>query len=150
MDNKKILIKKLGDKDLLLLQELIIVFKLVFEMGDHAAAKESYLKKFLGKPGFVAIVIIHENKIAGGLTAYELPMYYSEYSEMYLYDIGVKPEFQRKGFGKKLIFALKEYCKKNKIREFFVEANEEDKYAVDFYRLAGGKPERVIHFNFPV
>ena len=84
----------------------------------------------------------------GGLTAYELPLYYSEYSEIFIYDVAIKPDFQRKRFGTMLLSALKQYCRDNGIKEFFVEASEEDKYAVHFYQSAGGTAEKVIQFNF--
>ena len=92
----------------------------------------------------------YENEIAGGLTAYELPMYYSNHSEILLYDLAVKAEYQRMGFGKRLIHALKEYCIRNGINEFFVLAHEEDEHALEFYRSTGGKSEKVINFIYDV
>jgi aminoglycoside 3-N-acetyltransferase I len=148
MSKKVIHIKKLGNKDLLLFQKLILLFSNVFEMDNNASAKKSYLKSLLSNTAFIALVIFHEDEIVGGLTAYELPLYYAEYSEIYIYDVAIKRQFQRMGFGNKLLSSLKKYCRKNTIKEFFVEAHEEDKHSVSFYHSAGGKAEKVIHFNF--
>jgi aminoglycoside 3-N-acetyltransferase I len=141
-------IKRLGNQDVLILQKLIRLFQEVFEMGNPEVPGEFYLKSLLEKPGFIAFVAIRENEIAGGLTAYELPMYYAEYSEVFIYDVAVKSEFQRKGFGKELLLSLEKYCRQNGIREMFVESHEEDGHALDFYHSTGGRPEKVVQFNY--
>jgi len=141
-------IKRLGKKDLALFKELICVFQAVFEMENAVRPDESYLQNVLNKRDFIALAVIHKNEVIGGLTAYELQMIYGEYSELFIYDLGIKAEFQRKGLGKKLISAVKEYCKQNEIKEFFVPVNEEDKHALDFYRSTGGRAEKVVHFNY--
>jgi aminoglycoside 3-N-acetyltransferase I len=121
---------------------------MVFEEAEPVISNETNLVKLLSKNNFIAIVVFSENEVVGGLTAYELPMYYSENSEIFLYDFAVKPEFQRIGIGKRLIHSLKDYCKKNGIKEFFVLAHEEDEHAVEFYHSTGGKSEKVINFIY--
>ena len=86
--------------------------------------------------------------VTGGLTAYILPKYYSDSSEVLLYDLAVKPENQRMGIGKKLIQTLKEYCSSKGIQEFFVMAHEEDGHAIEFYRSTGGTGENVVNFLY--
>jgi aminoglycoside 3-N-acetyltransferase I len=148
LNNEAIQIKRLTKEDVLIFQKLIKLFNEVFEMRNTVSVNEDYLKELLKKNEFIAFTIIHENEIIGGLTAYELLMYYSEASEVFIYDIAVKPGFQRKGLGKKLLSALKEYCNQNGKKEIFVAANEEDKHALEFYRSTRGKAERVIHFSY--
>ena len=106
--------------------------------------------KLLSNTNFIAIAAFRENEIVGGLTAYELSMYYSDNSEIFLYDLAVKPEYQRMGIGKRLIHHLREYCVKNGIDEFFVLAHAEDEHAVEFYRSTGGKSEKVVNFLYNV
>ncbi|MBC7863065.1 MAG: GNAT family N-acetyltransferase [Bacteroidia bacterium] len=139
---------KLGKEDAQTFVKLILLFNEVFETGKTTVPAESYLKALLQKPGFIVLVVKHKNEIAGGLTAFELPMYDAERSEIFIYDVGIKKEFQRQGFGKKLIEELKNYCKESGIKEFFVPAHEEDEHALDFYKSCGGKGEKVVHFNF--
>ena len=40
-----------------------------------------------------------DNVVVGGLTAHVLPSAYSASAEVYIYDLGVKAEMQRKGIG---------------------------------------------------
>jgi aminoglycoside 3-N-acetyltransferase I len=82
------------------------------------------------------------------LTAYELAGYYSETSEIFIYDIAVNPAFQQKGLGKQLLLSLKEYATQKNISAIFVDANEEDEHALDFYHATGGKAEKVIQFTY--
>ena len=148
--NEAVQIKRLTTEDILIFKKLIHLFREVFEMKTPGIIKESYLKNLLEKQEFIAYAIIYENEVIGGLTAYELPMYYSGYSEVFIYDIAIQPEFQRKGLGKKLLLTLKEYCRQNGIKEIFVAANEEDKHALNFYKSIGGNAESVVHFNYAI
>jgi aminoglycoside 3-N-acetyltransferase I len=140
-------IKQLTKEDLSAFNSLIDMFNLVFE-EEPKIRTEAHLLKLLGRNDFIAIAAISENEVVGGLTAYELPMVYSDYSEIFLYDLAVKAEYQRMGIGKKLLQSLKEYCIKNEIIEFFVLAHEEDEHAIEFYRATGGKSEKVINFLY--
>jgi len=140
-------IKQLTKEDLPLFKSLINLFNAVFE-EEPAIGNDSHLLKLLHNNGFVAITAISENEVVGGLTAYELPMVHSDHSEIFLYDMAVHAEYQRMGIGKNLIQALKEYCNKNGIKEFFVMAHEEDEHAIEFYRSTGGKSEKVVNFLY--
>jgi aminoglycoside 3-N-acetyltransferase I len=75
-------------------------------------------------------------------------MYYADRSEIFLYDLAVKPDYQRMGVGKELIRSLKEECSRNGIKEFFVMAHEEDEHAIEFYRSTGGTSEKVVNFLY--
>ncbi len=130
-------------------KELVQILNEVFEEPKKVAS-EVQLTKLLNKSDFHVIVAIKDDKVIGGLTAYELERYYNDKSELYIYDIGVKAEFQNQGIGKKLIDYLKAYSKKNGIEGIFVEAHSEDEQAVKFYESTFGKSEKVDHFNFEI
>lgn len=140
-------IKQLTKEDLLTFKSLINLFNTVFE-EDAVMGSDAHLLKLLNNKYFIALAAISENKVMGGLTAYELPMLYSDRSEILLYDMAVKTEYQRMGIGKGLIQSLKGYCVKNRIKEFFVMAHEEDGHAIEFYRSTGGKNEKVVNFIY--
>ncbi len=140
-------IKHLTKEDLSKFTSLINLFNMVFEEESKIGSEANSLK-LLNSKYFIALVALTENKVVGGLTAYELPMYYSNSSEIFLYDLAVKPEYQRTGIGKGLLQSLKEYCLKNGIKEFFVMAHEEDEHAIEFYRATGGRGERVVNFLY--
>ena len=124
------------------------MFNVVFEEENPTVGSEANSLRLLDDNRFIAIVALAAKEVVGGLTAYELPKYYSDSSEIFLYDLAVQPEYQRMGIGKGLLQSLKEYCFKNGIKEFFVMAHEEDAHAVEFYRATGGKSEKVVNFIY--
>ena len=150
LNTKAFEIKRLTKEDLSTFNLLINMFSMVFEEGESDVRNDANSLRLLGSNNFIAIAAISENEVVAGLTAYELPMYYSEYSEIFLYDLAVKPEYQRIGIGKRLLQSLKEYCIKNGIKEFFVLAHEQDEHAIEFYRSTGGKSEKVVNFLYGV
>lgn len=147
-NSQELEVKRLTKEDLPAFKQLVHMFNIVFEEAVLAISSETNLVKLLSRNNFIAIVAISKNEVVGGLTAYELPMYYSDEPEIFLYDLAVKPEFQRIGIGKRLIQQLKDHCSRNGIKEFFVLAHEEDEHAIEFYRSTGGKSERVINFIY--
>ena len=149
VNTKSFQFKRLVTSDLTTFKSLIEIFNTVFE-EEQDTGSDAHLLKLLENNGFIAIAAISENEVVGGLTAYELPTIYSDASEVILYDMAVKAEYQRMGIGKELIQSLKEYCVINNIEMFFVMALEEDIHAVEFYRATGGKSEKVVNFLYTV
>ncbi|UII77454.1 GNAT family N-acetyltransferase [Flagellimonas sp. HMM57] len=145
----KIQIIRLSKTDLLLFKKLVTLFNEVFE-ENSTIASDAHLQKLIAKPEFYAVVAITNDILLGGLTAYELQSYYNDKSELYIYDIAIKSEFQNKGIGKQLIQHLKELGSENSISTIFVDAHSEDKQAVAFYGSVFGEREKVDHFNFEI
>jgi aminoglycoside 3-N-acetyltransferase I len=143
-------IKKLSQPDLDKFKELIKVFEVVFEMKNFQMPEENHLQQLLEKDGFFVFVAFSERKVIGGLTSYTLEQYYSKSPLVYIYDLAVKTEFQRQGIGKRLMSALTDYCREIGIEEVFVQADEEDVHAIEFYHSTGGIAEKVVHFNYPL
>lgn len=146
---EEVQILKLHQNDLKHFIQLVELFNEVFE-EYHAIASEKQLKKLLTKTDFLAVVAVQNDQVVGGLTAYEMERYYSDSSELYLYDIAVKTQFHNQGIGKALMNYLKEYAIKNNIETIFVEAHSEDKPAVKFYESVIGQSEKVDHFNWEI
>lgn len=146
---KNLEIKQLKQSDTDTFMAMIEMFYTVFE-EEPAIGSKAHLRRLLTDPQFVAIAALLEGEVAGGLTAYTLPMYYSDSSEVLLYDMAVKPEYQRMGIGKALLRRLKEYCREKGVGEFFVLAHEEDEHAIEFYRSTGGRGEQVVNFLYDV
>ncbi|MEM7483939.1 MAG: GNAT family N-acetyltransferase [Bacteroidota bacterium] len=146
---EKIQTIRLSSMDLSLFKKLITLLNEVFE-EYNTIASDAHLQKLIARPEFYAVVAISNDLIIGGLTAYELQNYYTDKSELYLYDIAVRSKFQNKGVGKQLIQHLKELSSKNNISTIFVDAHSEDKQAVTFYESVFGVSEKVDHFNIEI
>ena len=146
-DTRSFQIKRLTKEHLADFQALVNLFNMVFE-EESKIGSETHLLKLLNSKNFIALAALTENEVVGGLTAYELPMYHSDSSEIFLYDLAVKPEYQRMGIGMGLIRSLKAHCIQHGIKEFFVMAHAEDKHAIEFYRATGGKSEKVVNFLY--
>ena len=131
------------------LKELILLFEDVFEMKNFKLPDETHLRKLLAKENFFAVVAKTNDKIIGGLTIYVLDQYYSHKPLAYIYDLAVLTNYQRKGVGRKLIAFTNQYFKEKGFEEVFVQADEVDNYALDFYRLTNPtEEEKVRHFYY--
>lgn len=143
-------IQKLGTGDLEKLKKLILLFEDVFEMEAFTMPEDGYLRDLLVKEGFYVFVAEKEGEVLGGLTAYSLAQYYNTSPLVYIYDLAVHTQFQRKGIGRQLISGILDYCRWIGVEEVFVQADEADDYAIDFYRSTGGRPENAVHFCYPL
>lgn len=146
MENIEVL--KLTGKDLDKFIQLIELFETVFEMEDLQMPENEYLRGQLLKGDFLVFVARAGNKVVGGLTAYTWHQYYSKTTQVYIYDLAVKSTMQRKGIGKLLISAIRDYCKNIGVGEMYVQADKVDDHAIDFYHSTGGTEREVIHFNY--
>jgi aminoglycoside 3-N-acetyltransferase I len=146
----KFLVRKLTPQDINLFQELVFVFEDVFEMRNFKIPDLNHLQNLLDKPDFMAFVALLENKVVGGLTAYILTSYFVTSSDVYILDLAIKTEFQRKGLGRKLMEKTIEHCKNQNMNVMFVQADEEDQHAIDFYHSLGGIPGKAINFDYPL
>ena len=140
-------IKRLTKENIYEFKSLIHLFNIVFEEESKIGSEANSLS-LLNNKAFVALAAVDGETVVGGLTAYELPMYYSDNSEIFLYDLAVSPDHQRMGVGKELLHGLKEHCRAKGIKTFFVMAHEEDAHAIEFYRATGGKAEKVVNFVY--
>ena len=69
-------------------------------------------------------------------------------SEIFIYDIAVRSDHQRKGIGRRLIEELRAQADAIGIQDMFVPADAEDLHALDFYRALGGEAAPVTIFTF--
>lgn len=140
---------KLERGDVGLFIELIKVFEEVFEMPPFEIPSPNYLSNLLAKEDFLVFVALENHRVIGGLTAYILHQYYAKKPLTYLFDLAVSKDRQRAGIGKLLIRKINQYCQGQGHEEVFVQADQDEQYALDFYRST--KPtaeEKVIHFYY--
>jgi GNAT superfamily N-acetyltransferase len=62
----------------------------------------------------------------------------------------VLSQYQRQGIGKLLMAGITSYCKGIGVEEVFVQADQPDEHAIEFYHAMGGIAEQVVHFYYPL
>ena len=112
------------------------------------------MKNLLGDPGFVALVAVEggpvvDDKVVGGLCAYELRKFEQARSELYIYDLAVDESYRRRGIAGALIEALKPIARARGAWVIYVQADHGDDPAIALYTKLGRR-EEVLHFDIPV
>jgi aminoglycoside 3-N-acetyltransferase I len=140
-------LKRLTAGDRELAKVLFTLMAKVFDEGSGELS-DGYVDRLLGREDFWAIAAFVDNDIVGGITAHTLPMTRAQYSEIFIYDIAVRSEHQRKGIGRRLVEELRAQAAGMGITDLFVHADNEDAHALDFYRALGGEAAPVTIFTF--
>lgn len=135
----------IGDQEFA--RKMFAVMSEVFE-NEYEELSEDYINFLLNRKDFWSIAAFLDEDIVGGITAHTLPMTRSESSEVFVYDLAVRSDYQRRGIGRKLITALREEAAAVGIDEVFVGADNDDVHALDFYRAVGGLETPVTFFTF--
>jgi aminoglycoside 3-N-acetyltransferase I len=140
--------KRLVSGDRELARKLFALMAEVFA-EDHEELGDGYLDGLLGREGFWAIAAFTDDgELIGGITAHTLPMTRAEVAEIFIYDIAVRADHQRKGVGRSLMTTLRREAASIGIEDVFVPADDDDVHALDFYRALGGAPSPVTFFSF--
>lgn len=134
-----------GERDLA--RRLFTLMAEVFE-EDCEPLSDGYLNRLLSREDFWAIAAFAGDELIGGITAHTLPMTRAETAEIFIYDIAVHGDHQRRGVGRHLVTFLREEAARIGIDNLFVPADNEDEHALDFYRALGGVPSPVTFFTF--
>jgi aminoglycoside 3-N-acetyltransferase I len=147
-------IRHLISHEVPLMEALLTMFGEAFnEVKTYTANRpsEDYLRRLLDGDTFIALSAIKENKVVGGIAAYELKKFEQERSEIYIYDLAVASGHRRKGIATALIEKLKQIAAERGAYVIFVQAdiNEEDKPAIALYTKLG-TCEDVLHFDISV
>lgn len=141
-------IKRLDRNETTDFRNLIGIFRDVFENNAEIPGDE-YLCALLARPDFMVFVVKLNGKVVGGLTIYILHQYYSVKPLAYIYDVAISTDFQGQGLGKALIAEACSFCKANGFEEAYVEAEDDDMNAIEFYRKTEFHSEIVArHFTY--
>ncbi len=135
-----------ADRDLA--RRMFDLFAQVFEVENQPLG-DAYLDRLLGREDFWALAALEGDEVVGGLTAHVLPMTRAECFEVFLYDLAVREDRQRRGVGTALLRTLREGAAAAGIEVVFVPADVEDAHALDFYRANGGEEADVRIFTWP-
>jgi len=141
-------IKKLEKGDVSDFLKLIRIFNQVFE-NEGAMAHPGHLEKMLANPDFLVFVVTVDNEVIGGLTMYVLQRYFNTKPIAYIYDVGIAPNYQGKGYGKALMAEVCTFCEQNGFEDAYVEAESEDTDAINFYRKTNYSTQiQATHFTY--
>ena len=137
-------ILKLKGSDIQYARELIRQW---IDTDAHLPSAE-YLEELLNRPLAHLVVALDHNKVVGGISALEIPMFTKEINEMFIYELGVIEGYRRKGIARQLIHKVKDICQDKGIKSMFVCADADNKIAKSVYENAGGKEEAVSLFTY--
>jgi aminoglycoside 3-N-acetyltransferase I len=140
-------IARLGASDRTSAKALFTMMAAVFE-ENRASLSDPYVDALLAREDLWVLGASVGDDIVAGLTAHTLPMTRSESREIFIYDLAVRADHQRRGIGRLLITHLRRIAAEAGIDDLFVPADDEDTHALDFYRALGGTPSPVTIFTF--
>ena len=142
-----ITVKRLTHRDREQARSLFTLMAQVF--AEHCEPlNDRYLERLLRRDEFWAVAAFADQEMIGGITAHVLPMTRAESSELFIYDLAVRREYQRQGVGRQLITAICEQAWDLRIPTVFVMADHDDTPAIDFYHSLRGQPTPVTLFTF--
>jgi aminoglycoside 3-N-acetyltransferase I len=146
-ESDDIQVRRLGPRD----RELArVTFDLLADVfGEkHDRLSNAYLDELLGRPWLLVFVATVGGRAVGGLTAHVLPMTAYEGAEIFIYDVAVVDDHQRRGVGRRLLGAVRDEASRLGTSSVFVLADNEDAGALAFYRALGGVASGVTLFGF--
>jgi aminoglycoside 3-N-acetyltransferase I len=145
-------VRRLAAEDVSLMHALNGMFGQAFNEPDTYDAKppsDNYVQRLLSKEDFIALAVVAEDHVVGGLVAYELEKFEQARREVYIYDLAVAQTHRRRGIAKSLIQRLREIASARGAWVIFVQADHGDEPAIALYEKLGVR-EEVLHFDIAV
>jgi aminoglycoside 3-N-acetyltransferase I len=142
-------IVRLRPTDIALARSTFVMMGEAFEDFDRQPLSDEYLTWLLDREDVWAYAAVIDGQPVGGVTAHELPMTRAETTELFVYDIAVRADSQRRGIGRALMQRLLDDGAAAGIAELWVPADNDDAHALEFYRRIGGVAQPVTIFTYP-
>ncbi len=141
-------IVKLTERDQFFAQQFIKQLHVEDETPDAEMPAGKYINSLLADENFHVFVAVDGDTVAGGLSAYELPMLARQEREMFLYDIEVTEAYRQQGIARALIDELKKVALDRGIKIIFVGTAQDSKPAIKLYEATGGEMEVIPWFTY--
>lgn len=109
---------------------------------------DDYVDALLQSDAFWVLAAFADKSIIGGLTAHTLPLTRSPSAELFIYDLAVHQDHRRRGVGRRLILDVRDAARAANLGDFVLAADQEDTYALEFYRAQGGAAALATIFTF--
>lgn len=140
-------VRRLTKGDEGLAAEMFAMMAAVFE-EDHEPSSAERVAGLVADPRFWALAAMEEGVVIGGLTAHTLPITHRPVDEVFIYDLAVREDQQRRGLGRQLVAMLRQLAAAEGLGAVFVPADREDTHALAFYDAIGGEAADVVFFTF--
>ena len=141
------LIRRLGAGDRELARATFAMMAEVFD-EPRRYLPDDYVDTLLVRADFWALAAVEDDEPVGGITAHVLPMTRSPSRELFVYDVAVREDRQRRGVGRAMLVELIAQAATAGVGSVFVAVADEDVHAMDFYRAVGGAESPVTMFSF--
>lgn len=128
---EKYIYRQLENNDVNLIDKMNIDFRKNFACVVN-------IKYFLNNINNFFYACIFENKIIGFLYGYKLNRLDNKGDMLYIHEVGVHDNFQKRGIGTKLLENVKIYCKQKNICRIFLATETKNIAACKLYEKAGG------------
>ncbi len=103
--------------------------------------------EFLADPRHHLAVAMAEGTVVGMASAIDY-IHPDKPVELWINEVGVAPDYQRKGIGRRLLEALFELGRELGCREAWVTTEPDNEPARNLYANAGGKDEQALVYSF--
>ncbi len=110
---------------------------------------DAYVTDLLGKDHVIALAALVDERVVGGLVAYELDKFERARREIYIYDLAVAEAHRRRGIATALLEHLQEIAVRRGAWVVYVQADYGDDPAIALYESLGQR-EEVLHFDINV
>ena len=143
----EISLAKLTPSDRELAGALFALMAQIFEESSEPL-NSRYLDHLLGRDDFWVFAALVDSQPVAGLTAFVVPLTRARTSELLIYDLAVKPAYQRRGIGRRLVEAANALAARHGFESTWVPVAGEEDHALEFYRAIGGRPSAATIFTF--
>ena len=141
-----VVIERLGIGDVQRARAAFEMMHNVFD-EDPDVLSEGYVTGLLADESFWALGAFEAGEAIGCITGHELAMTRHERRELFVYDLAVRVDNQRRGVGRQLVETLVTGAAARGIDVVFVPADDDDTHALAFYADLGGRPNKVTMFD---
>jgi aminoglycoside 3-N-acetyltransferase I len=139
-------LRRLGITDIDAARAAFTMMHEVFD-EDREPLSDAYIARLLADDAFWAVGAFEGTDPVGCITAHALAMTRHERTELFIYDLAVRADRQRRGIGRQLVDSLVASAAERGIDVVFVPADDDDTHALAFYEGLGGRPAKVTIFD---
>ncbi|MEO0464127.1 MAG: GNAT family N-acetyltransferase [Pseudomonadota bacterium] len=142
-------IRRLGSADIALHRRVLALYGRAFEEPETYppdGPSQDYLEALLARPDFIELAALDGDAAVGALSAYVLPKFEAECSEVFIFDLAVDASHRRRGIATALIEAVKPHARAASAKVIFVMAQKGDGPATALYESLAAR-EEVLSFD---